>query len=92
MAGAACKVLENNGIRALSVSLERILIEPELNGGLIYDKERKEMLQQMADIDRVAYHGGTVEVSYVDIMVRLEGMGVLSPDIWNIYARLNRTE
>lgn len=87
MAGPACKALENNGIRGLTVSLERILTESILNGDKIEDKERRDMIQQMADIDRIAYHGGVVKVSYVDIMIRLEEIGVLSPDVWKIYAK-----
>lgn len=86
MAGAACKVLANNGVRALTVSLERILTEAELNGGLIEDGERRKLIQAMADIDAVIMHGGTVEMSLVDIMRRLEEIGVLSPDVWSVYA------
>lgn len=86
MAGAACKVLENNGVRALTVSLERILTEPNLHGGKIEDRERRAMIQQLADIDAIAYHGGTVKISLVDIMIRLQELEILSPDIWTVYA------
>lgn len=87
MAGPACKVIINGGFQALSKSLERILTERELNGGLVEDGERREMIQLLADIDAVAMHGGTVRVSLVDLMVRLEEIGVLSADVWKIYAR-----
>lgn len=90
MAGPACKVIINSGLHAVSKALERILSEPLLHGGKIEDRERRTMIQQLADIDAVAYHGGTVSVSLVDIMARLESLGVLSGDVWNIYASKDR--
>lgn len=85
MAGAACKVIINGGIAALTHSLERILIEPELNGGKIDDKERRRMIQSLADLDQTVYAGGTVGMCLQEMMVRLEELGVLSADVWKIY-------
>lgn len=85
MAGPACKIIENMGTRGLTISLERILTESELNMGRIREPDRLEMIQQMADIDAVVYRGGEVKVCLRDIMVRLEKLGVLSPEIWAIY-------
>lgn len=87
MARTACKIIINNGLQALSLSIERILIEPQINGGRIPDKDRYEMIQQLADIDTVAMSGGAVDVCLQDIMLRLEGFGVLSSDVWLIYAK-----
>lgn len=86
MAGPACKAIINSGLAALTKALERVLTDPNLNGGKIEEAERRAMIQQMADIDRVVMHGGTVEMSLVDIMRRLEAIGVLSADVWEIYA------
>lgn len=87
MAGPACKVIINNGFRALSLSLERILTEPLLNGGKIPEEERYAMIQQLADLDISTYSGGGNKACLVDLMTRLEKFDVLTPDVWMIYAK-----
>ena len=91
MARAACKVIINNGFLAIATSLERILTEPNLNGGKIPDDVRYRLLQNLADLDTTHYWGvakfaGSTGTSLRDIMKELETLGVLSPDIWKIYA------
>lgn len=88
MAGAACKVVINQGLIALSNSLETILTNPDLSGGLIPESARREMLQNMADLDIATYTGSKsrAATNLQEIMKRLEEVGVLSADVWKIYA------
>ena len=92
MARAACKVIINSGLLAIATSLERILTEPNLNGGKIPDDVRYRLLQNLADLDATHYWGASkfsgtnTGTSLRDIMKELEALGVLSPDVWKIYA------
>lgn len=94
MAGAACKVIINNGVRALTTSLEQILITMPLDG-LLSEKDRKEMIQELADVDIASYSGGSgvaPSASLISIMERLQSLGILSDDVWQIYQRYQGAE
>lgn len=85
MAGAACKIIIDNGFRALTESLERILIDPAVNGGRIPERERRDLIDELARIDTAAYNGEAARMTLQDVMIRLEALEVLSPDVWKIY-------
>lgn len=88
MAGGACKLLINGGIGALTKGLEIILTNPAINMGKIPDRERKEMIQRLADCDIAAYTGGEMPKGGVSgIALELQRYDLLSDDIWEIYAR-----
>lgn len=87
MAGVACKIIINNGYRALTTSLEQILITLPL-GSKLSPGERRELIQMLADSDTAAYTGESLpEGGLKEIMFRLEKLGILSDDVWKIYAR-----
>lgn len=87
MAKAACKIIINNGYRALSLSLEQILINLPL-GDKLSPETRYELIQMLADIDTSSYSGGAVPGGGLkQIMERLQELGILSDDVWKIYAR-----
>lgn len=89
MAGAACKVVINHGLAAATVAVERILIDPNVHGGRVPEKERGELIQRLADCDLALYSGGKMPAGGVaGIMVELEEKwGVLSPEIWEVFKR-----
>lgn len=86
MAREACKIIINNGYRALSLSLEQILITLPL-GNKLSSEERYKLIQILADNDTAAYSG---ELSpgggLKQVMLRLQELGILSDDVWKIYA------
>lgn len=87
MGGPACKVVINGGIGALSQSLERILTDPNLNGGKIPEEMRLRLIQDFADLDNCTYDGkgrGSA-CSLIGIMEELESVGVLTSDVWRVY-------
>jgi len=91
MAGAACKVIINNTTQALSRSLETILTNPDIHGGMIPERDRKTMLQSLADIDILAFTGvynapGT-PLGLLDIVLKLETCGLITDDVWKVLPR-----
>lgn len=84
---AACKVVINGGLRAFSEALERILTDPDINGGKIPDGIRYDLIDRQARCDIALMHGGEMpEGGLVGIARELEKCDVLSPDIWSVYA------
>jgi len=89
MAGAACKVIINNGTRALSESLETILTDPNIHQGKIPDADRRTLIQALADIDIAALHGDGGKLcagGLVGLVRKLETYGLISPDVWALLA------
>jgi len=84
MAGAACKVIINNGLRALTTSLEQILVEMPLSNKMD-ENTRQTMIQDLADVD-IASLTGNSSCGLIDIMERLQSLGILSDDVWRVYA------
>lgn len=92
MAGAACKVIINQMTQALSSALETILTDPNINGGLIPEEDRLNMIQALANNDLVSFAGpdsvtvnrGDEDASLLRIVLRLESYGLISPDVWVI--------
>lgn len=89
MAGAACKVVINQGMIAMTRAVERILINPAVHGDRIPDKERLELIQRLADCDIAVYSGGTLpEGGVAGILVELEEKWkVVTPEVWEIYRK-----
>lgn len=91
MSGPVCKVIINDMTRALSQSLEKILIDPSINGGKIPEADRLAMIQDLANIDLCAFAGAdsiTVGVNppstMLEMVARLDSYGLISPDVWVI--------
>lgn len=87
MAGAACKVIINQLMAGLAGSIEKILIDPNVNMGLIPEIDRKRLIQDLANIDIQSYDGTSSGVSLVGILVELESYGLISPDVWTVLRR-----
>lgn len=88
MAGAACKVVINNGLRAMIDSAERILIDPDVHQGRIPEKERCGLIQRLADVDLATYSGkGMPEGGAAGILVALERWGVVTAEVWEVFKR-----
>lgn len=87
MAGAACKVIINNGLHALTTSLEQILTT--LPQTQLPEEARKDLIQELADVDICSYNGDGAMPSggLRGIMLKLQDLGILSDDIWEVYAR-----
>lgn len=88
MAGAACKVIINQLMAGLAGSIERILIDPNVNMGLIPEADRKRLIQDLANIDIQSYNGGiSPGTSLSSILIELESHGLISPDVWAVLRR-----
>lgn len=88
MAGAACKIIINNGYAAASRALEKILMHPLVRGPMIDVEHADRLIQRMADIDQAAFTGGKVpDGGLRGIMIELEEKGVLTEEVWTIYSR-----
>lgn len=88
MAGAACKVVINNGIKALTESLERILIDPNVHQDRLPEDVRLDLIQRMADVDLSTYSGCLMPPGgLTGVMVELERHGLVTAEVWEVYAR-----
>lgn len=86
MAGAACKVIIDNGIRGLSQSLETVLMSPLVRDRMLPSRECDQMIQYLADIDIATYEG--LQVPYGGlrgVMMKLESAGVLTDEVWKVF-------
>ena len=88
MAGAACKVVIDQGLAALISAIERILLDPDVHGGRIPEQDRLDLIQRLADCDLAIYSGGPVPAGGVaGILMDLEKWGVVTPEVWEIYRK-----
>lgn len=88
MARVYCKIIINEGLMALMRSLEKILTDPDIHMGLIPDEKRRSMVDRMAKIDIASYGKGPMpEGGLGGILLELEDLGFITPDVWQIYAR-----
>lgn len=88
MARNICKIIINNSLQALARSLEEALINPDVHMGKIPDDKRRELIQRMANIDIAAYGQGPMpDGGLGGILLELESMGLVTEDVWQIYAR-----
>lgn len=86
MARNVCKIIINNGLIALARSLEKILIDPDVNMGKIPEAKRGELIQRMADIDIAAFTGENMPKGGLrGVMMELADLGLVSDDVWKIY-------
>lgn len=88
MAGAACKVIINQGLRGLIEGIERVLIDPAVHQDRIPEKEREELIQRLADVDLASYSGqGMPEGGAAGILLALEKWNVVTPEVWEVFKR-----
>ena len=88
MAGAACKIIINQGIQGLSQSLERVLTSPLVRDKMLSASNCDELIQCLADIDIAAYQGLQVPHGGLrGVMLKLESAGVFTSEIWEIFNR-----
>lgn len=86
VAGAACKVIINNGLRAVSESLETVLMSPLVRGPMISEEKCGDYIQRLADIDIAAYSGKDLpHGGLAGIMLDLEAEGVFTAEIWQVF-------
>lgn len=88
MAGPACKIVINMGIKALTEAIERILIDPDVHQERIPTTARLDLIQRLADIDLGVYAGdGIPQGGLSGILLELEKYHVVTPEVWEIYKR-----
>jgi len=90
MAGAACKVIINNGVRALIESTERILTDPTIHQDKIPYEDRMALIQKLADIDIVAMTGNVSIMpvgGVVSIVEELQNYGLVTDEVWEVFNR-----
>jgi hypothetical protein len=88
MAKAACKVIINNGLKAISTSLETILLHPLVRDKMLAAEKCDELIQCMADIDIATYQGRPIpHGGLIGIMKQLESAGVFTAEIWEVFAK-----
>jgi hypothetical protein len=90
MAGAACKVVINNGVRALIQSVEIVLIDRDVHQDRIPFEERMVFIQRLADID-IASLTGDVELmptgGVLGILIDLEKYNIVTKEVWKVFAK-----
>lgn len=82
-----CKIIINEGIRALVNSLERILFDKSVRNALGAEKSDS-YIDRLQNIDLSSYHGGGTEDGLKLIVHDLITDGVLHDDVWGL---LNKT-
>ena len=88
MSRTVCKIIIDEGVWGLSESLRQTLTDPDLNLGLIPEKIRFGLLDKLSKIDVAVYAGGRVPAyGLCGIMVQLEDYGLISNDVWKVFAR-----
>lgn len=88
MAGAACKVVINNGVKALMGAIERILLSKEIHADRLLESVRLDLIQRLADVDIATYTGKEAPVGgLTGILVELERYGLVTDEVWQIYCR-----
>lgn len=90
MAGAACKVIINMFIRALTNALEVILTNPSIHLGKIPDAARLKLIQRLADVDLSVYEGDTdlmPEGGLTGIIFELQRYGLVTDEVWQVLHR-----
>lgn len=90
MAGAACKIIINNGVSGLSLSLERVLTSPLVRGVMISEEQCGKYIQRLADIDLAAYDPDNHKMpngGLVGLMEDLTADGVFTDEIWEVFKR-----
>lgn len=86
MAGAACKIIINNGYKALMSSLEEVVMSPLVRGPMLPPEYCDVIIQKLADIDIAAYKGEKIpHGGLFGILKELEEKGVITPEVWEIY-------
>lgn len=86
MAKEACKIIINNGLAAVSRSLEEILMSPLVRGKMLGADVCQEYIQKLADIDIATYSGMSVPHGGLrGIMKDLEANGVFTAEIWEVF-------
>lgn len=86
MAGAACKIIINNGYKALMSSLEQVVMSPLVRGPILPLEDCDIIIQKLADIDIAAYRGGKIpHGGLFGILKKLEEKGVVTTEVWEIY-------
>ncbi len=87
MAGAACKIIINNGTRALSESMERILISPEVLAGRMSKDEAGSLLDRLVNLDLAACDGDKTPTgdSLLRVLGELVKYGIVTDEVWRLY-------
>ena len=90
MAGVACKIIINNGMGALAQSLESALTSPLVRGEMVKAEICDALIQRMADIDLATYDPEAHEMppgGLAGVMLELQGYGVITDEVWEVYRR-----
>lgn len=85
MAGAACKVIINQLLAALSEAIEEILLNPSIYQPKLSEDVRDDLIQRHADCDLALYGAKEMPLGgLMGIMEVLDKHGLISADVWMI--------
>lgn len=89
MAGAACKVIINNGVQGLIKAIETVLTDSNIHQDRIPYEDRMVLIQKLADVDLASYSecvqaptGGVA-----GILLQLEKYGLVTDEVWQVYRK-----
>lgn len=87
MAHAACKIIIDNGVRALSSSLEQVLMHPLVRGPMISAEKCDDLIQVLADVDLASYLGkevGRSSMGMVGVLNVLYQERVITDEVYSL--------
>lgn len=90
MAREACKIIIDNGVRALVDSIERILIDKDVYEGRLPENVRLALIQRLADTDLSVFEGDTnlmPEGGLTGILLELQKYGLVTEEVWLVYRK-----
>lgn len=93
MAGAACKVIIDNGREALSSALFTVVTHPLVRGVMVPVETCDCLIQALADIDLHSYRGAKPNATaaktgihtLTDVLLALQAAGAVTDEVWEIF-------
>lgn len=84
MAGAACKIIINNGIGGLSKSIEQVLTSPLVRGLMLGIEECDRLIDRLAKVDLACYNPDIHPMpkgGLRGILLELKDYGVITDEV-----------
>jgi len=93
MAGAACKIIINMMLAAITKGLEQVLMSPLVRDEMLSAEKCGVLIQRLADIDLAVYGGGRMPAGgLAAVLLELEREGVLTEEVWEILRKPDPSE
>lgn len=94
MAGAACKIIINNGVGGLSESIATALMNPLVRGVMLSAQDCDDLIQALADFDIRTYTGVDPQrrsgcaakcMGLKDVLTVLGEKGVITDEVFEVF-------